>query len=364
MVKDLKTKFDYPIAGSLRIGEKNEKNIPTRLNYFTVHEDSHTEKNVIRQFEEKYNKPTKLLIRFLNDDPLEVSYLRYAKSGLMCKGDGEIANEVLDNEWKEHKCSEECKFRGKECKLTGRLLFIIKDLNIGGVWRLQTQSYNTIQNFLSTINFLKAMGIKITEKDFLLSTEERSAIVEGKLKKYTTVNLRMIEDSKTADTNLNENTIIDKSSNTDNLPKTKNIKSNKSDIKQEKIKKLENELQENSEKTIMQDDTNKIKTETTTQDVEIQNNQVIEEVTMNEVDDLEKALTLVESKEVDLNGNKAISACFCTMQSDDTIDLLIHPDILENFSKLEIASCIIPTEIYEKNNNKILKNYKIMKMAN
>ena len=55
MVKDLETKFKYPIAGSLRIGEKNEKNIPQRLNYFTVHEDSHTIPNVVEQFKSKYD---------------------------------------------------------------------------------------------------------------------------------------------------------------------------------------------------------------------------------------------------------------------------------------------------------------------
>jgi hypothetical protein len=53
MVKDLEAKFKYPIAGSLRIGEKNEKNIPKKLDYFTVHEDSHTITDVVNQFNSK-----------------------------------------------------------------------------------------------------------------------------------------------------------------------------------------------------------------------------------------------------------------------------------------------------------------------
>ena len=34
MVKDLETKFKYPIAGSLRIGEKNEKKYSTKIKLF------------------------------------------------------------------------------------------------------------------------------------------------------------------------------------------------------------------------------------------------------------------------------------------------------------------------------------------
>ena len=71
MVKDLETKFKYPIAGSLRIGEKNERNIPQRLNYFTVHEDSHTIPNVVEQFKSKYDKPTELIIKFLTNLTME-----------------------------------------------------------------------------------------------------------------------------------------------------------------------------------------------------------------------------------------------------------------------------------------------------
>ena len=66
--------------------------------------------------------------------------------GLQCKADGEKASykDKTTNEWCECECSEDCKYRENECKLTGKLDFIIKDLDIGGVWRLQTRSRNTI----------------------------------------------------------------------------------------------------------------------------------------------------------------------------------------------------------------------------
>lgn len=314
MVKDLETKFKYPIAGSLRIGEKNEKNIPQRLNYFTVHEDSHTIPSVVEQFKSKYDKPTELIIKFLTDDPFETSYLRYGKSGLLCKGDGEKAICKGEKEWTECACSKECQYRGKECKLTGRLYFIIKGLNIGGFWRLQTQGNNTIDQILMTLNFLKCMGVDIKQKEFRLAAEEKTSIVDGKVNKYTTVNLKMIEGSESKTNVEKEQTIPEerKTENTKQIQGTKETKTKEVKPKETKVK-----------------------------------------------DEFEKCLTLVEIKDLTKGEKKAKLATFCTM-NDELIKVLIHPDIEDDVCKWEIASVILPTNLYEQNNYKILKEYKDM----
>ncbi len=80
MVKDLMTTHSYPLAGTLRVGEK-KGNRPTSLNYFTVHEDSHTSNDVIETFKRKFGEnPKEVIIKFLSDEPFKVDYLRYAKS--------------------------------------------------------------------------------------------------------------------------------------------------------------------------------------------------------------------------------------------------------------------------------------------
>lgn len=321
MVKDLETKFKYPIAGSLRIGEKNEKNIPQRLNYFTVHEDSHTIPNVVEQFKSKYDKPTELIIKFLTDDPFETSYLRYGKSGLLCKGNGESAICKGEKEWTECACSKECQHRGVDCKLTGRLYFIIKRLNIGGFWRLQTHGSNTIDQILMTLNFLKCMGVDIKQKEFRLATEEKTSIVNGKVNKYTTVNLKMIESSESK-TNVDEKQTIpeeNKTENTNQIQETKEIKTKEVKPKETKAKKE----------------------------------------TSNPEDEFEKCLTLVEIKDLTKGEKKAKLAKFCTM-NDELIDVLIHPNIEAEVSQWQIASVILPTDLYEQNNYKILKEYKEM----
>lgn len=316
MVKDLETKFKYPIAGSLRIGEKNEKNIPQRLNYFTVHEDSHTIPNVVEQFKSKYDKPTELIIKFLTDDPFETSYLRYGKSGLLCKGNGESAICKGEKEWTECACSKECEHRGVDCKLTGRLYFIIKGLNIGGFWRLQTHGSNTIDQILMTLNFLKCMGVDIKQKEFRLATEEKTSIVNGKVNKYTTVNLKMIESSESK-TNVDKKQTIPEENKTENTNQIQETKETKT--KETKAKK------ENS----------------------------------NPEDEFEKCLTLVEIKDLTKGEKKAKLAKFCTM-NDELIDVLIHPSIEAEVAKWQIASVILPTDLYEQNNYKILKEYKDM----
>ena len=321
MVKDLETKFKYPIAGSLRIGEKNEKNIPQRLNYFTVHEDSHTILNVVEQFKSKYDKPTELIIKFLTDDPFETSYLRYGKSGLLCKGNGESAICKGEKEWTECACSKECEHRGVDCKLTGRLYFIIKGLNIGGFWRLQTHGSNTIDQILMTLNFLKCMGVDIKQKEFRLATEEKTSIVNGKVNKYTTVNLKMIESSESKTNVEKEQTIPEenKTENTNQIQETNETKTKEVKPKETKAKK------ENS----------------------------------NPEDEFEKCLTLVEIKDLTKGEKKAKLAKFCTM-NDELIDVLIHPSIEAEVAKWQIASVILPTNLYEQNNYKILKEYKDM----
>lgn len=321
MVKDLETKFKYPIAGSLRIGEKNEKNIPQRLNYFTVHEDSHTIPNVVEQFKSKYDKPTELIIKFLTDDPFETSYLRYGKSGLLCKGNGESAICKGEKEWTECACSKECQHRGVDCKLTGRLYFIIKGLNIGGFWRLQTHGSNTIDQILMTLNFLKCMGVDIKQKEFRLATEEKTSIVNGKVNKYTTVNLKMIESSESKTNVEKEQTIPEenKTENTNQIQETKEIKTK--EVKQKEIK--------------------------------------AKKETSNPEDEFEKCLTLVEIKDLTKGEKKAKLATFCTM-NDELIDVLIHPSIEAEVEKWQIASVILPTDLYEQNNYKILKEYKDM----
>ncbi len=344
MVRDLETKYSYPIAGTLRVGEK-KGNRPTSLNYFTVHEDSHTTSDVIEKFNGIFGeKPKEIIIKFLSDDPFKVDYLRYAKSGLQCIGDGEKASykNKDNNEWCNCECSKDCKFRGNECKLTGRLDFVIKDVNIGGLWRFQTRSYTTITNFLRTLNFLKCMNHDIKNSYFKLIVEENVTNVGGETRKFITLNLKEIVDKEQ---------FINK----ENVKEMKNevtpviVQEEKETAKL--LRKKKTVEQKKDESNIQQD----------SQDIKIEkidnNSEIIEVTTDNNVDDFEKCLSLIEINDLKIKDKMFKEATFCNMK-DETVKLIIHPSILDEVSTWEIGSAIIPIDIMEKNKYKTLVKYK------
>lgn len=339
MVRDLEMTRSYPIAGTLRIGEKKE-NRPTSLNYFTVHEDTHTTDDVTQNFNFIFGeKPREVIIRFLSDDPFETDYLRYAKSGLQCKGNGETANylDKTKKEWCECKCSKDCKYRGNECKLTGRLLFVIKNVDIGGLWVFQTRGYNSITNILRTLNFLKCMNVDIKEKDFKLIIKEETSNEGGEIKKYTSVELKVI---------VSKEELMKKKS--DNNPEVK-----------EETQEIIPEQEE--PKTKKKSETKKNKTEdsvTTEEKEEKEQNESNQESTINtNADDFEKCLSLIEVHDLTIKDKVYKEAAFCNM-NDQTEKLIIHSSILDEVLTWEIGSAIIPTKILEKNGFRTLTEYK------
>ena len=165
------------------------------------------------------------------------------------------------------------------------------------------------------------MGVDIKQKEFRLATEEKTSIVNGKVNKYTTVNLKMIESSESKINVEKEQTIPEenKTENTNQIQETKETKTKEVKPKETKAKKE----------------------------------------TSNPEDEFEKCLTLVEIKDLTKGEKKAKLAKFCTM-NDELIDVLIHPSIEAEVAKWQIASVILPTDLYEQNNYKILKEYKDM----
>lgn len=252
--------------------------------------------------------------------------------GLQCKGDGEKASyrDKTTNEWCECECSEDCEYRGNECKLTGKLDFIIKDLDIGGIWRLQTRSYNTINNIFRVLNYLKCMNHDIKKSYFRLIVEENVMNVSGEIKKFITLNLKEIIDKEQFLNN------IETEQEDIQTPKLeKNTKPKKSNKKKDAIKNFQEDSkeQENLEKEEESSETS---------------------LTVNEY---EKCLSLVELQDINIKDKVFKKGIFCNMK-DEMVELIIHDDILEEVYTWEIGSAIVPITILEKGNFKTLKAYK------
>jgi len=136
-------------------------------------------------------KPKRLNISFHSDDIEEVFpqyYKRYGKStGLVCKGDGEIANCINPEtgEFEETECmGTECEFYKKnQCKRIGNLHFIVLNINRLGVYQLDTSSINSILNINGSIGYAKQLtGGRIKLVPFILEVLPQEVNPEGKKK--------------------------------------------------------------------------------------------------------------------------------------------------------------------------------------
>lgn len=133
----MKEYFNNEIIGNVRTGARGQKDNPVKLAYFDVHIDNSTSELAVEIFNEKYNQPKSLVIKFVRQQPMEIGFQKYEGKKLKCYGNGKEAREMDDNgKRRTIACNpNECPYKQqKKCKMVGRLYFIIKDLEDEGVW--------------------------------------------------------------------------------------------------------------------------------------------------------------------------------------------------------------------------------------
>ena len=184
-IKDLKGKARIPRLGKIRLGIKvpgSKSDYPKAVDYFVLPEEI---KAVYGE------KPKKLNIAFHSDDIEEVFpqyYKRYGKStGLVCKGDGEIANcmNAEIKEFEEIEClGTECDYyKNNQCKRIGNLHFMVLGVNRFGVYQLDTSSINTILNINGGIEYAKRLtGGRLNLVPFILEVIPQEVSPDGKKK--------------------------------------------------------------------------------------------------------------------------------------------------------------------------------------
>lgn len=167
MIKGLTDRIKIARLGKIHLGEKktSEKSgnlYPSATDYFVVHEDSNTPKEIADKFHQIYgDRPKELNIMFPLDDPEKFfpQWLkRYANGTLICKGDGEKAIETdpKTGERKEIACPyKNCPYyKKKQCREIGNLQFYVSEIP-GGVFQIDTSSYNSILEVNTAIKLIK-----------------------------------------------------------------------------------------------------------------------------------------------------------------------------------------------------------------
>jgi hypothetical protein len=184
-IKDFQGRGRVPRLGKIRLGEKvkgSKSEYPKATDYFVC---------PIEVRAVYGDKPKRLEITFHSDELEEVFpqyYKRYGKStGLVCKGDGEIANQINPEtgEFVEIEClGRNCEnWKSSKCKAIGNFHFMVRGVNRFGVYQLDTSSYNSILNINGGIEYAKKLTHgRLATLPFILEVIPQEVNPEGKKK--------------------------------------------------------------------------------------------------------------------------------------------------------------------------------------
>jgi len=184
-IKDFQGRGRIPRLGKIHLGVKvkgSKSEYPKATDYFVC---------PIEVRAVYGDQPKRLNIAFHSDNLEEVFpqyYKRYGKStGLVCKGDGEVANCVNTDtgEFEEIECpGRECEYYKKnKCKQIGNLYLMIRGVNRFGVYQLDTSSYNSILNINGGIEYAKKLtGGRLSMLPFFLDVISQEVNPDGKKK--------------------------------------------------------------------------------------------------------------------------------------------------------------------------------------
>lgn len=186
MIKGITDANLMPRIDKIRIGTKNDRNLPVALDYFLVPD---------RLKPYVGDQPKELEIMFPSDD-IETNFphqmKRYGNNVLLCRGNGETGVETnpKTGEKKLVDC-QTCPFRNNQCKPTGVLRFLLPAVPGLGIYQIDTRGLASIQNIISGMKLLANLtGGRIRMIPLKLTIEKTPAKYrgEGGALRDTTIN--------------------------------------------------------------------------------------------------------------------------------------------------------------------------------
>ncbi len=208
-IKGLSEQRRMPRLGKIRTGVKvpNKNSAgehPEAVDYFVLPQE------IAHQFGDK---PRSIPIMFPVEDEAKFAsqyYKAYSSfRGLVCKGDGETCNRLIDVKTgdfahrdsaetvrKELPCTgRDCPmYQQKKCKEVMNLQFLIPSIPGLGVWQLDTGSYHSIVAVNSAIDLIRSVCGRIAMIPLKLTIEPKEVAPDGKKK---TVNILQIRNDIT-----------------------------------------------------------------------------------------------------------------------------------------------------------------------
>ena len=202
----LREKRRLPRLGKIRLGVKTKSaktgnEYPTETPYFVCPPE----------VERVYGKqPTELDVLFpLEDTSITIpqAYEYYGSGkGLKCMGDGETALRMDDtkHDMVERECPCEL-LEEKKCSKRMHLRVILPSVNIGGIYQIDTSSFNSIIDINSSVDYIRALVGRIALVPLKLKRVKTETHHEGKKQYHYTLKLELEADINFINT-LRENT--------------------------------------------------------------------------------------------------------------------------------------------------------------
>lgn len=170
------------ILGNVRIGAKDERGLPIKIDHFDVHTDNTTSELAVEVFNEKYNKPKSLKIKFINQNPMEIFLERYEGRKRKCYGNGNQAK-CTDDKGKVQVIScagKACPYKeSKQCKFVAKLYFLIQGLEDEGVWCFPIGGEKGIKKISKRIFRANRLGEDLTQHWYELFLKAEDAPGKG-----------------------------------------------------------------------------------------------------------------------------------------------------------------------------------------
>ena len=194
VIRGLSDQRRLPRLGKIRLGvkkvsPKSGKEYPTETSYFVVPPE----------VEKVYgNMPTELDVMIPVEDSnviIPQAYEMYGSGkGLKCVGDGVVAyrHNEKTKDMAEIECP--CDHLGIECKQRAHLRVILPKVNVGGVYQIDTSSYNSIIDINSSIDYIRALVGRIALVPLKLKRVPTETHHDGKKQTHFTMRLELEAD--------------------------------------------------------------------------------------------------------------------------------------------------------------------------
>ncbi len=181
-----------PRIGKIKIGKKDEQDLPKGLDYFIIDSDYSAKVFEVYHRKDETDKTKKLppniiRIAFPSNDievNLDEMYRWYGTSGLKCTGDGETFNRFVDVKDPEEGCP--CHLavppegQKQQCYISMRMSFIILGIGVTGVWQFSSKSVYSMSSVRAAMKMVKDTTGRLAGMPFYMRVEmQKSALADN-----------------------------------------------------------------------------------------------------------------------------------------------------------------------------------------